>query len=155
MRPPDDPQPLPYLDSRELRAAGAVDVELEAYLETQRMWEQHLEPHQLSRSNLRDLYWSLSQLVTHHGVNGCNLRPGDLLGTGTLSGPAPQQAGSLLELTQGGKSQLHLSSGETRTFLEDADRVTFRAGCARAGYVRIGFGEVSGTVLPARAHSAY
>jgi fumarylacetoacetase len=150
MRPADEPQPLAYLDSREVRAAGAVDVELEAYLETQRVREQHLEPHQLSQSNLRDLYWSLSQLVTHHSVNGCNLQPGDLVGTGTLSGPAPRQAGSLLELSQNGKSELHLSSGETRTFLEDGDRVIFRAGCTRAGYARIGFGEVSGTVLPAR-----
>jgi fumarylacetoacetase len=150
MRPADDPQPLAYLDSREVRAAGAVDVELEAYLETQRVREQHLEPHQLSQSNLRDLYWSLSQLVTHHSVNGCNLQPGDLVGTGTLSGPAPRQAGSLLELSQNGKSELHLPSGETRTFLEDGDRVIFRAGCTRAGYARIGFGEVSGTVLPAR-----
>jgi fumarylacetoacetase len=149
-RSPDEPQPLPYLQSNELRVAGAFDVELQVYLETQRMREQGLKPQQLSQSNLRDLYWSLSQMITHHTVNGCNLRPGDLLGTGTLSGPAPEQAGSLLELTHGGKSELPLVSTETRTFLEDGDRVIFRARCARPGWAQIGFGEVSGTVLAAR-----
>jgi fumarylacetoacetase len=89
-------------------------------------------------------------MVAHHSVGGCNLRPGDLLGTGTLSGPAPEQAGSLLELTAGGKQGISLSSTETRTFLEDGDRVDLRAWCERDGFVRIGFGVASGTVLPAR-----
>ncbi len=89
-------------------------------------------------------------MVAHHTVNGCNLEPGDLLGTGTQSGPAPGEAGSLLELTVGGKQPLTLDSGESRAFLEDGDRITFHARCDRSGYVSIGFGEVSGTVVPAQ-----
>jgi fumarylacetoacetase len=103
----------------------------------------------LSRSNAHDAYWTLSQLVAHHTVNGCNLAPGDLLGTGTLSGPAPEQGGSLLELSHGGKTPLTLPNGETRTFLEDGDEVVLRAECVRAGFRRIGFGECRGRVLPA------
>ncbi len=90
-------------------------------------------------------------MVAHHTVNGCNLQPGDLLGSGTQSGPRPEEAGALIELTVGGKQPLTLANGETRTFLEDHDTVVFRAHCSKDGAVRIGFGEVSGTVLPARA----
>jgi fumarylacetoacetase len=89
-------------------------------------------------------------MITHHTVTGCNLRPGDLLGSGTLSGPLETEAGSLLELTEGGKKPLQLASGETRVFLDDGDRVVMRAWCERAGYARIGFGKSSATVLPAR-----
>jgi fumarylacetoacetase len=101
-------------------------------------------------SNFTDAYWTLAQLITHHASNGCNLGSGDLLGTGTLSGPDPSQGGSLLELTQGGKQPLTLANGEQRTFLQDGDSVMLRGHCARPGAVRIGFGPCEGQVLPAR-----
>lgn len=148
-RPEGDPQPLPYLDSPANRAQGAIDVELEVLLLTPRMAAQGLAPHALSRSNFTDAYWTVAQLVAHHTVNGCNLQSGDLLGTGTLSGPQPEQAGSLLELTQGGKQPVALPNGETRTFLEDGDTVILRAFCERPGARRIGFGECRGTVIAA------
>ena len=149
-RPATDPAPLPYLDGVALRAAGALDISLSVALETARMRERGAPPVQLSQSNFRDSYWSLAQMVTHHTVNGCNLAPGDLLGTGTQSGPQPQEAGSLLELTGGGKQPVVLPDGETRTFLADGDRVILRAWCERAGLRRIGFGEAAGTVCPAQ-----
>jgi fumarylacetoacetase len=148
-RAAQDPQPLPYLDCAQLRQSGAIDMQLEAYIETQAMRAAGTPPHRLSRSNFRHSYWTISQLVAHHTVNGCNLEAGDLLGSGTQSGPAPDEAGSLLELTAGGKQPLTLGSGEMRTFLADGDRVTFRGWCETAGHARIGFGEVAGTVLPA------
>ena len=151
VRPADHPQPLPYLDSSTLRQEGALDIELEVLLQTATMRAQGQAAQRISRSNFHHAYWSVSQMVAHHTVNGCNLQPGDLLGTGTQSGPAPDEAGALIELTVGGKQPLTLANGETRTFLEDHDTVVFRAHCGRAGAVRIGFGEVAGTVLPARA----
>ena len=142
-----DPQPLPYLDCSELRAQGALDIHLEVALETAAMRAAAAAPHSLARTNFRHSYWSLAQMVAHHTVNGCNLESGDLLGSGTQSGPAPEEAGSLLELTTGGKRPLALPGGETRTFLEDGDRVILRGWCERPGSARIGFGEASGTVL--------
>jgi fumarylacetoacetase len=103
----------------------------------------------LSQSSFRDSWWTIAHMLAHHTVNGCNLKSGDLLGSGTQSGPLPEQAGSLLELTAGGKQPIALAGGESRTFLEDGDRVTLRGWCERPGYVRIGFGEVCGTVVPA------
>ncbi len=150
-RPAQDPQPLPYLDSEAQRHAGAFDIQLEASLETADMRARGLPPHRLSHSNFRHSYWTLGQMVAHHTVNGCNLEPGDLLGTGTQSGPTAQEAGSLLELTAGGKQPLALPSGETRTFLEDGDRVTLRGWCEKPGCTRIGFGSASGTIASARA----
>jgi fumarylacetoacetase len=144
-RPPGDPEPLPYLDSPFNRAAGALNITLEVWLRTASM----KAPVRLSQSNALDAYWTLAQLVAHHTSNGCNLQPGDLLGSGTLSGPAPGQGGSLIELTQGGRQPLALPGGETRTFLQDGDTVTLRAFCQAPGAVRIGFGEVSGTIRPA------
>ena len=149
-RPADHPQPLPYLDSPTLRSEGALDIELEVYLQTATMRSQGQAAQRISRSNFHQAYWSVSQMVAHHTVNGCNLQPGDLLGSGTQSGPLPEEAGALIELTVGGKQPLTLCNGEQRTFLEDHDTVVFRANCARAGAARIGFGEVAGTVLPAR-----
>lgn len=145
-RPAGDPQPLSYLDTPENRARGAIDIALEVWLHTPKM----AAPQRLMRSNLRDAYWTIAQLVAHHTVNGCNLQPGDLFGSGTISGPAPDQGGSLLELTAGGKQPLRLPNGETRTFLEDGDTVILRAHCERPGFRRIGFGDCAGTVLPAR-----
>lgn len=153
-RPADDPQPLPYLEGAEVRAAGGLDLRLEACLETPRMRAEGQAPERLSQSSFRHSYWTIAQLVAHHTVNGCNLRPGDLLGSGTQSGPTPQEAGSLLELTEGGKRPLTLCSGETRTYLQDGDRVIFRGWCERDGFVRIGLGEVSGVVLPADSGAA-
>ena len=149
LRPREDPQPLSYLESAAVRAAGAIDVQLEVWLETQRMRATGAPAERLSHATFRDSYWTVAQLVAHHTVNGCNLEAGDLFGSGTQSGPTPAEAGSLLELSQGGKSPITLRSGETRTFLEDGDRVIFRGWCERDGFRRIGFGEVAGLVLPA------
>ena len=149
-RPEGDPQPLPYLDSPGNRQQGGLDVQLEVWLQTQAMRDAGLDPERLSQSNYRDAYWTVAQMLTHHTVNGCNLQPGDMLGTGTLSGPRPEQGGSLLELSAGGKKALTLANGETRTFLEDGDAIILRAWCEREGFARIGFGECRGQVLPAR-----
>jgi fumarylacetoacetase len=146
-----DPQPLPYLDSADLRRSGSIDIELEVFIQSEAMRQQGLTEHRLSQSNFRDAYWSVSQMVAHHTVNGCNLQSGDLLGSGTQSGPLEDEAGSLMELSKGGKQPLTLPSGETRTFLEDGDTVIFRGACHASGAVRIGFGEVRGTLLPPRA----
>ena len=145
-RPAGDPQPLPYLDNASVRTSGAVDMQLEALLQTRQMREKSVQPQRLSRSNFRHSYWTVAQMVAHHTVNGCNLAPGDLLGSGTQSGPDPSEAGSLLELTGGGKQPLTLPGGETRTFLEDGDCVIFRAWCEREGHRRIGFGEARATI---------
>ncbi|MEY2875906.1 MAG: hypothetical protein RLZZ373_3277 [Pseudomonadota bacterium] len=146
-RPEGDPQPLPYLDNDANRAAGAIDIALEVQIETAAMARDGQVPVTLSRSRWAEAaYWTAAQLVTHHTVGGCNLQPGDLFGTGTLSGPAPGQGGSLLELSSGGKTPITLPNGEQRTFLADGDRVVLRGRCAAAGAVGIGFGECSGQV---------
>jgi len=150
-RPAEDGDPLPYLVGRTTRAEGALDIRLETLLETQRMADAREAPHRLSLTSYRYAYWTLSQMVAHHTVNGCMLQPGDLLGTGTLSGPREGELGSLAEITQGGKKTLTLPNGETRTFLEDHDRITFRGWCEKPGAARISFGEVSARVLPAIA----
>lgn len=147
-RPAGDPDPLPYLDSPDNRERGAISVELEVWLQTETMRAAGHAGDCISRSNYVDAYWSVAQLVAHHTINGCNLRDGDLLGTGTLSGPTPDAAGSLLELTTGGRNPITLSNGETRGFLLDGDTVILRAWCQRDGLRRIGFGECRGTVLP-------
>jgi fumarylacetoacetase len=149
-RSADDPQPMAYLDSAHNRSAGALEVQLEVWLQTSAMRAAGSAGERLSQSNMRDAYWTLAQLVAHHTVNGCNLRAGDVLGTGTLSGPRPEQGGSLLELTQGGKVALTLANGETRTFLQDGDSIILRGSCERAGARRIGFGECRGTLLAVR-----
>ena len=150
-RPEGDPQPLPYLQSTQNTEAGAFDVDLEVWLQTPLMRAAGVAGQCISRSNFADAaYWTVAQLVTHHTVNGCALRPGDLLGTGTLSGPRPEQAGSLLELTQGGKQPLMLDNGERRSFLQDGDQITLKAACAKPGAARIGWGACGGLVMPAR-----
>jgi fumarylacetoacetase len=141
----DQPAPLPYLSDESDRRSGHFDIRLEAHLRTRKM----PRPHCLSRSNFRHAYWTLAQLVTHQASNGCNLRPGDLLGSGTISGPAPDALGALLEMTQGGKQPVPLPNGETRTFLADGDEVILRGRCERPGFVSIGFGEAAGRVKPA------
>ncbi len=148
-RPAGDPQPLPYLDSPANRERGQIDIALQVLLQSAAMRAKGLPPAELSRSNFRDAYWSVAQMLAHHSSGGCNLQTGDLLGTGTQSGPDAGQGGSLLELSLGGKQALVLPGGETRSFLQDGDRLVLRAHCERAGARRIGFGECSGTVLPA------
>ncbi|MBE7942274.1 MULTISPECIES: fumarylacetoacetase [Ramlibacter] len=149
-RPEGDPQPLPYLHSEDNAQAGAFGIELEVWLQTAAMRASGHAGECISRSNFAEAaYWTVAQLVAHHTVNGCTLRPGDLFGSGTLSGPRPEQAGSLLELTQGGKAPIRMANGETRTFLEDGDEVTLKGVCRRPGAASIGFGSCSGKVLPA------
>ena len=149
-RPAGDPEPLPYLDAPTLRSEGAIDIQLEVTLQSARMRESGLAPHRLCRKSYRHAYWTLAQLVTHHTVNGCNLQSGDLLGTGTLSGPTADEMGALLELTAGGKQPVTLPDGEQRTFIEDGDRVALHGHCAAPGFVRLGFGACEATLLPAR-----
>jgi fumarylacetoacetase len=149
VRPEGDPQPLPYLDSEANRRAGAFDIQLQVDLLTPRLSEAGSAA-TICRTSYRHAYWTVAQMVAHHTVNGCNLQPGDLFGSGTLSGPTLDQAGALIELTAGGKQPLQLTGGEQRTFLEDGDSVVIRGWCEKPGTVRIGFGECVGTVLPAR-----
>jgi fumarylacetoacetase len=139
--PDQDPEPLPYLQSSNPRA---FDIHLEAHLQTPQMET----PHPVTTTNFRRMYWDVYQQLAHHTVNGCNLRPGDLLASGTISGPTRDSYGSLLELTWRGENPIDLPSGETRTFLEDGDRVTL-TGWADAGDYRVGFGTASAQVLPA------
>ncbi|MEO5612786.1 MAG: fumarylacetoacetase, partial [Sphingomicrobium sp.] len=144
-RPAGDPAPLPYLDDPNGEALG---IELEVTLSTQAMREAELAPHVLSRgSAAAAMYWSAAQVVTHHASNGCNLQPGDLIGTGTLSTENDAGLGSLIEISQGGKRRIALPSGETRSFLEDGDEIVLKAWCERGGAVRIGFGECVGRVV--------
>lgn len=141
-RPETDPAPLPNLTAPEDQAHGGFDITLEVWLRTTNM----REPVRLSRGNLRDLYWTPAQMLTHHASNGCNLRPGDLLASGTVSGPTPDSLGCLLEITRRGAQPLILPNGESRKFLEDGDEVILRAYCEREGYARIGFGECAGVI---------
>ena len=145
-RPDGDPQPLPYLLDQGDQQRGALDIELEVLLLTESMKAQGLAPYRLGLSNSLNMYWTVAQMVAHHSVNGCKLQPGDLLGTGTLSGPEPGQFGSLLEITEGGKHVITLPGGEQRTFLQGGDEVILRARCHRDGQVSIGFGECRGTI---------
>ena len=149
-RPVDDAQPLPYLDAPSVWAEGAFDITLEASLSTAKSFAADAPAMLLTRTSFRHSYWTVGQMVAHHTVNGCGLRPGDLFGSGTASGPTASEAGALIELVEGGKKPFTLSNGETRTFLEDGDTVVFRAWCEKEGSRRIGFGECRGTVLPAR-----
>jgi len=145
-----EPQPLPYLDAAGNREHGAFDLQLEVRLQTERMRAAGQPGECIGRSNFADAaYWTVAQLVAHHTVNGCALNAGDLFGSGTLSGPKPEQAGSLLELSEGGKKPITLANGEQRSFLLDGDAVTLRGHAVRSGFRRIGFGDCSATVLPA------
>ncbi|MFO1302265.1 MAG: fumarylacetoacetase [Burkholderiales bacterium] len=150
VRPAGDPAPLPYLDDEGNRAHGAFDMALEVWISTQAMRDAGLPPQRLMQSNFKDSYWTVAQMIAHHTVNGCNLAPGDLFGSGTQSGSEPGQGGSMLELSVGGREPLALANGETRSFLQDGDTVILRGHCAREGFRRIGFGDCAGTILPAR-----
>ena len=144
-----DPQPLPYLESQQNRDFGSLDISLQVLIETESMRESAQAPVQLSQSSFKDSYWTVAQMVAHHTVNGCNLRSGDMFGSGTQSGPKPEEAGSMLELSNAGAEPITLPNGETRTFLEDGDCVIMKGWCEKAGAARIGFGEVNATVIAA------
>ncbi|MFK7884924.1 MAG: fumarylacetoacetate hydrolase family protein, partial [Phycisphaerales bacterium] len=160
-----DPQPLPYMDSDANRAHGNFDITLEVHLSSAKMREQGMDPIRLSRGNFKDMYWTLAQMVTHHSVNGCNMQPGDLLGSGTVSGPTRDSRGAMIELTWDGdpfseppvlvpgtqRTPIKLPTGEERKFLADGDEVILKGYCEREGFRRIGFGECRGIVTPARS----
>ncbi len=138
--PPQDPKPLPYLRQKE---DLTFDIHLEAHLKTSSMDA----PHIITETNFQNLYWSVAQQLAHHTINGCNLQPGDLLASGTISGPTEESRGCMLELTWRGANPLKLPNGEARKWLEDGDTLTITGWCEGNGY-RVGFGEVSGRVLP-------
>ena len=146
-----DPQPLPYLDSPANREQGCIDIRMEALIRTDRMLREGTPAFSLARTSYKYSYWTIAQLVAHHTVNGCNLRPGDLFGSGTMSGPTLEQAAALIELTVGGKNPIALPGGQSRTWLEDGDTAILTAWCEGPGKTRIGFGRCEGTLLPARS----
>jgi len=144
-----DPAPLPYLADDDDQRSGGLDITIDALIETPRMREDGFEAVRVSRGSLRDMYWTLAQMLAHHTSNGCNLRPGDLLASGTISGPEKESRGCLIERTWRGAEPFTLPTDETRSFLEDGDTVVLRAYCEREGAVRIGFGECRGTIVAA------
>jgi fumarylacetoacetase len=148
-RPDGDPEPLEYLNDAQNNKLGGLDINLEVYIQSEKMRNENIEPHLLSRSNTKDLYWTIGQMLTHHASNGCNLQTGDLMATGTVSGKEKSERGCLLELTWRGTEPLELPSGEQRRFLEDGDEVIMRGFCEREGFRRIGLGECRGRILPA------
>jgi fumarylacetoacetase len=148
-RPSGDPEPLPHLDDANDRAHGGFDITMEAYLSTETMRRAGTAPQRISQTSFALMYWTVAQMIAHHTSNGCNLRIGDLIGSGTVSGPEKSSWGSLLELTARGREPIALPSGEQRGFIEDGDEIIFRGFCAKDGFVRIGFGECRGVVLPA------
>ena len=148
-RAPGDPQPLPHLAHEDDQRAGGVDITLEVELASMKMQLQSIPPVTLSRGSFREMYWTMAQMVTHHTSNGCNLMAGDLLASGTVSGPERESAGCLLELTEGGKRAIALPTGEERRFLEDGDEVILRGWCEKPGFRKIGLGECRGLILSA------
>ena len=145
----DQAAPLPYLANEADQRDGGYDIGMEMYLRTARMRAAKIPAARLTRSNFRHSFWTAAQIVTHQASNGCNLQPGDLLGSGTISGPTPDSLGSMLELSRAGKAPVALPTGETRAFLEDGDEVIQRSRCEREGLRAIGFGEAAGTIKPA------
>ncbi|MEJ7847332.1 MAG: fumarylacetoacetase [Pyrinomonadaceae bacterium] len=144
-----DPQPLDYLNDPANQKFGGINIKLEVFIKTQKMRDENIEPFMLSRSNMKDLYWTIGQMLTHHASNGCNLQTGDLIATGTISGKEKSERGSMLELSWRGTEPIDLPSGETRRFLEDGDEVIMKGYCEREGFRRIGFGECRGRIVPA------
>lgn len=144
-----DPQPLDYLANKQNQKFGGIDINLEVFIQTEKMRDEKIEPHLLSRSNMKDLYWTIGQMLTHHASNGCNLQTGDLIATGTISGKKKSERGSMLELSWRGTEPIDLPSGEQRRFLEDGDEIIMKGYCEREGFRRIGFGECRGRIIPA------
>ena len=145
----DDPKPLDYLSDEQNEEFGGLDINLEVYIQTEKMRSENIEPHLLSRSNTKDLYWTIGQMLTHHASNGCNLQTGDLMATGTVSGKEKTERGCMLELTWRGTEPIELPSGEQRRFLEDDDEIIMKGYCEREGFRRIGLGECRGRIIPA------
>jgi fumarylacetoacetase len=145
-----DPEPLPYLHSAADQQQGSLNISLEVFISTEAMRANKLAPFLLSESNAHDLYWTPGQLIAHHTSNGCNLQIGDVLATGTISGPSEASAGCLLELTRNGAQPMLLPTGESRSFLADGDEIILRGSCEAPGTPRIGLGECRATILPAR-----
>src|SRR5262249_26822112 len=145
-RPDGDPEPLSYLNESADRERGAFDIRLEVWLRTSAMRVSGGSAVRLSHGTFRDMYWTFGQMIAHHTSGGCNLRPGDLLGSGTVSGATPEARGCLLELTHRGQQRIALPNGETRGFLEDGDELMIRGWCERTGFRRIGFGVCDGVV---------
>jgi fumarylacetoacetase len=151
-RPAPEPQPLAYLDDPRNRSAGGIDVQLTVSIGSTQHRERGLAPSEVSRTSFKHQYWTPAQMLTQHTVGGCNLKPGDLIGTGTISGPTPSEAGAIVELSRGGQQALTLqATGEQRTFLQDGDEVVLQGWCEAPGAARIGFGACRGVVLPAVA----
>lgn len=148
-RDAEDPQPLDYLRDEQNQKFGGLDINLEVYIQTEKMRNENIEPFLISRSNTKDLYWTVGQMLTHHASNGCNMQTGDLIASGTVSGKEKDQRGCLLERTWRGTEPLDLPSGEQRRFLEDGDEVIMKGFCEREGFRRIGFGECRGRIIPA------
>lgn len=144
-----DPQPLPHLDSDENRKRGGIDVKLEVLLRTEKMRDNNAQAERLSLGNFKHMYWTAAQMLTHHSSNGCNLRPGDLMASGTVSGPEPHSRGCLLEITRRGAEPVVLSNGEERKFLQDGDELLLTGWCEKDGAKRIGFGQCTGVVIAA------
>jgi fumarylacetoacetase len=147
VRAKGDPEPLPYLSSPEDQLYGGLDLTLEVAISSAKMREQNLAPHRLSLGSFRDMYWTFAQLLTHHASNGCHLRPGDLLASGTVSGATPDSRGCLLELTSQGARKIKLPSGEELGFLRPGDEIILRGWCEGAGKTRIGLGQCRGRIL--------
>jgi fumarylacetoacetase len=147
-RPQGDPAPLPHLDDADDRANGGLGITLEAYMATAAMRHAGTAPSRITQSSFALMYWTVAQMLAHHTSNGCNLRVGDLLGSGTVSGPEKSSWGSLLELTARGREPIALPGGEQRGFIEDGDEIIFRGFCAKQGFARIGFGECRAVILP-------
>lgn len=148
-RPADEPQPLAYLESASNRTQGALDIQLEVSIKSATHRAQGQPAERVSHTSFRHQYWTVAQMIAQHTVGGCNLQTGDLLGTGTISGPSASEAGAIIELTVGGRQPLQFANGEQRAFLQDGDAVIFKGWCAKPGHTRIGFGESWGEVLPA------
>jgi len=148
-RPEGDPAPLPHLDDGKDRAEGGLDITLEAYLLTEAMRREGSPPYRLTQSAFSRMYWTQAHMIAHHTSNGCNLEIGDLMGSGTVSGPEPSSWASLLELTARGTNPIALPNGETRTFIEDGDEIILHGFCEKPGRARIGFGECRALLLPA------
>lgn len=147
-RSQEDPPLLPYLFSSQNASLGGINLTVEVWLRSAQMREAEMNPYRLSRASFKQMYWTLAQMLAHHSSNGCNLRTGDLLASGTVSGAEAGSQGSLLEITQRGSKGIALPTGEERGFLFDGDEVIFRGYCEKEGYARVGFGECRGVVLP-------
>lgn len=145
------PEPLPYLDYADNSLSGGLDIQLDVWLETARHREQEEPAERLSRTSFRHQYWTIAQMVAHHTEGGCNLQVGDLLGSGTISGPQQGEAGAMIELTENGRKPIRLKNDEERGFLADGDAVILKGWCEREGFVRIGFGEARGEVIGTQA----